>query len=270
MLGLGFIAGGIKYSEQTYNLTVAKEIGGLNILAILSMVIPTASRLLSGSPLSGIVHQSRGTAFTLIFTYACLLYFQFRSHKYIFMDVSEQPVLPEVEARCQTPSQAPGEAEQEETQYAKPPHYATALISLVTATALVGFHTSFATDNLSTLMSEAHLSRSFVGVVILPLLSNDLGPIKAAWRGQMDECITSTIGKCVQTSLVIVPSIIFIAWGMGIDDMTLNFGGFEVATLFASSLYVNFLINDGKSNYFEGVALIALFIIISIAAYYVP
>lgn len=38
------------------------------------------------------------------------------------------------------------------------------------------------------------------------------------------------------------------AWGMGVKDMSLYFDGFEVATLFASCLYVNLLILNGKSN----------------------
>ena len=65
----------------------------------------------------------------------------------------------------------------------------------------------------------------------------------------MDLCIMATLGKCIQTALLIIPVIVFVAWGMGIDGMTLDFGGFEIAALFASTLYVNFLISNGRSNW---------------------
>ena len=39
-----------------------------------------------------------------------------------------------------------------------------------------------------------------------------------------------------------------IAWGMRLD-LTLNFDGFEVVSLFASVLLLNYLIIDGKSSW---------------------
>lgn len=83
-------------------------------------------------------------------------------------------------------------------------------------------------------MEQANLSRTFVGMVILPLLSNDLGPIKAAWENHIDRFIAATVGKCVQTALLVTPLVIFIAWGMGVKDVSLYFDEFEVATLFAT------------------------------------
>lgn len=93
-----------------------------------------------------------------------------------------------------------------------------------------------------------NISSPFIGIVILPLLSNDIGPIKAAWENRMDQCIASTVGKCVQTALLVIPVIIFVAWGMGQGELSLYFDSFEVASLFASSVYVNFVILNGKSN----------------------
>lgn len=52
----------------------------------------------------------------------------------------------------------------------------------------------------------------------------------------------------MQTALLVIPLAIFIAWGMGMKDVSLYFDGFEAATLFASCLYVNFLVLNGKSN----------------------
>lgn len=113
------------------------------------------------------------------------------------------------------------------------------------ATTLIGFNTLFATDSLDGLMSTTSLTRSFVGIVLLPLMTNDLTPIEAAYNDKMDICLQITVGKCVQTALFVTPVIVIIGWGMGIDEMTLSFDGFEVAALLASVLYINFMIANG-------------------------
>jgi len=47
----------------------------------------------------------------------------------------------------------------------------------------------------------------------------------------------------------------------------LNFDGFLIATLFVSVLLVNYLIQDGKSHWLEGVLLQAIYVIIAVAAW---
>lgn len=219
MLGLGFFFGGIKYAEQTFSSTVSKESGSLILLAVLSMIIPTASRQLSGAPESGILNQSRGTAITPLIIYIFFLFFQLRSHKVLWEKISwkrdgdnEEAEIPDAsrqealdkplrmqKARAKVlasikdillgSSKSEMKADIRDLFCAltirkspDPPHTATTFILLILATTLIGFHTTFATDNLSNLMSEANLSSTFVGVVILPMLSNDIGPIKGRVR----------------------------------------------------------------------------------------
>ena len=52
--------------------------------------------------------------------------------------------------------------------------------------------------------------------------------------------------------------------------MTLNFQGFETVVFFLSVLVVNYLIQDGKSNYLEGCMCLGTYIIIAIAFYVYP
>lgn len=52
----------------------------------------------------------------------------------------------------------------------------------------------------------------------------------------------------MQTALMVMPLSVIIGWGMGID-MSLDFNGFEVASLFAAILIVNYIVQDGKSNW---------------------
>lgn len=57
---------------------------------------------------------------------------------------------------------------------------------------------------------------------------------------------------------------------MLIGFQTLNFDAFQVIVLFVAVLLVNYLIADGKSHWLEGVLLMTMYLIIAIAAWYVP
>ena len=228
MLGLGFLAGGLKVMEQSYNEMVSGTYSSLLILAVAGLIFPTASQLLAKPLEHGIVRQSRGTAIVFIVLYMALLYFQLRTHKLLFAEVQDD--------------------EEEDAPAPKLTLCGAFAITSVTTT-LIGFHTYFATNNLEEPMNSTGLTKSFVGVVLIPLFTNDPEPIMSGWRNDMDTCLQATIGKCIQTVLFVIPIVVLIGWGMGIDEMSLEFDGFEVAALFASVLYINFLTGNGKSNW---------------------
>jgi Ca2+:H+ antiporter len=231
MLGLGVMAGGFRGNEQCYDATVASTLGTLLLLAMTGLIIPTASALLAKPVPLGVVKLSHGTAVIFIPMYLALLYFRFRSHSFLWDS-----------------DQANDLDEEDEVEEQKASIWA-AIAMIAVATTLIGFNTLFATDSLDGLMSTTSLTRSFVGIVLLPLMTNDLAPIEAVYNDKMEICLQITVGKCVQTALFVTPVIVIIGWGMGIDEMTLSLDGFEVAALLASILYINFMTANGKSNW---------------------
>ena len=45
--------------------------------------------------------------------------------------------------------------------------------------------------------------------------------------------------------------LLTLATGLKIDDMTLDFDGFSVAALFASIIIVTYVVQEGKSNWYN-------------------
>ena len=88
------------------------------------------------------------------------------------------------------------------------------------------------------------LTQTFVGFVILPLLSNDPTSIANAVKDKMDFCIALTLERCMQTALLLVPLVVIVAWGMGVEEMTLEFDGFSVAATFVSIIIVTYVVQD--------------------------
>lgn len=53
----------------------------------------------------------------------------------------------------------------------------------------------------------------------------------------------------MQTSLMVIPLTVMLAWAMGINEMDLEFEGFPITTLFASIVIVTYVVQEGKSNW---------------------
>lgn len=267
MNGLAFFVGGFRRELQYYNVTVARLLGSLILLAFVSLMIPTASSLLSGTSLADVVRQSRGTAFMLLSSYALWLLFQFKTHRDTFDQAAEKVPLNSypsgtafkgiAKVGAATAATIGGvmgggtfqddddEDEEEFPRLSLP----VAIGTIIVSTVLIAFNTQFATDSINGLLDQAGLSTTFVGLVILPLLSNDPTLLKTAYLDKMDLSIALTTEKSMQTALMVIPLVIIIAWPMGVNEMTLSFNSFEIVSLFASILIVNYIIQNGTSNW---------------------
>lgn len=83
----------------------------------------------------------------------------------------------------------------------------------------------------------------FLGMILLPILSDDTMAIRSA------------LDRCIQTTLIVTPALLFVDWGLGLDDMNLLFDGFQVSALFVSISPAQQSIEDGKSHSCEVVLL---------------
>lgn len=73
----------------------------------------------------------------------------------------------------------------------------------------------------------------------------------------MDLAIGVAVGSSLQIALLVLPVMVLLSWfGVGSPDvLDLDFNGFLVVVLVIAIWLVNYLINDGKSHWLEGVLL---------------
>ncbi|KAL1621327.1 hypothetical protein SLS56_009267 [Neofusicoccum ribis] len=226
--------------------------------------------------------NSRGSSIIILVSYVLWLVFQTVAHKRMFDKTSEPsklwnaPLEPgkSHEGLAVTvhgfnlPSKQEEDDDAEEEQIPVLTSWGGGITTVV-ATVLIGFHSEFATNSIQGLRQRANISQKFVGLVILPILSFDPSAVAVAMKDKMDLSISFTLEKCMQTSLLVVPFVIIIAWGMVIDDMTLEFDGFSTASLFASNLIVSYVVQAGRSNWLTGALLIKIYLIIALAAFFI-
>jgi Ca2+:H+ antiporter len=175
---------------------------------------------------------SRGTSIILLILYLLYLYFQLFSHHSLFADVSED--------------------DDDEAGSTLSP--ISAGIALVVVTLLVAVCADYLVDSIDAIVETAGISETFVGLILLPIVGNAAEHVTAvivASKGKMDLAINVAIGSSMQIALFVTPFLVILGWCIG-RPMSLRFETFETVVFFLSVLVVNYLIQDGKSNYLEG------------------
>ncbi|GAA5908432.1 hypothetical protein JCM6882_007935 [Rhodosporidiobolus microsporus] len=261
VLGCSFLAGGLKFKEQTFQMTAAQASSSLMVLAVATLVIPAAyhgnkidggvgdgllgtlENIGKNSDIDGLLKLSRGTAIVLLFCYGSYLYFQLRSHAYLFED--------------------PSEHEEEEARM----NIATATGALVVVTVITSFCADYLVGAIDEFAQKWSIPKAFIGLILLPIVGNAAEHVTSVWmaaKGKMELTIGVAVGSSIQIAVGLIPILVLVGWIID-QDLTLFFENFETIVLFVSVLLVDILVSDGRSNYLEGLMLIALYIVIALA-----
>lgn len=255
VLGSCFIAGGIHRKQQKFNEAGASTMSSLMAVASASLIIPATlfavmSRSSSNSE-AGVRFLSHGTAVILLLLYVLYLVFQLKTHPELFeapSDASEQG--PDGAADSEQ-SAEPASDDDESGQVLRP---IPAMAWLLGITIIVAVCAEFLVDSIDEIVRTTHVSKTFIGLVLLPIVGNAAEHVTAvvvAYKNKMDLAIGVAIGSSMQIALFVTPFMVILGWIIG-QPMTLHFQLFETVVFFLSVLVVNYLIQDGKSNYLEG------------------
>jgi len=194
---------------------------------------------------------SRGTSIILLLIYIAYLYFQLKSHADLFNDTEAQ------------------EGEGEEPQLLGP--WAAGVV-LVVITVLVAVCAEYLVGSIDSIVQTAHISKTFIGLILIPIVGNAAEHVTAvivAYKNKMDLAIGVAIGSSLQIAIFVTPFLVVLGWIMD-RPMTLHFETFETVSFFLASLVVVLLIQDGKSNYLEGLLCLGMYAIIALAFYVLP
>ncbi|KAK1834353.1 Sodium/calcium exchanger protein-domain-containing protein [Podospora conica] len=305
LVGMCFLFGGLRRQEQYFNTTVAQTAASLLALAVAAVIVPTVFDLASDANQGDVASLSRGTSMILLVVYAAYLLFQLKTHSSVFAETSQK-----VEARpfrrpgalkegaiaqglvhpagimgAHNPSVTDQErlrdmvttnpqANQEEDDEEEPQlHFIVAVATLIISTVIIAFCAEYMVDGIGAVTEGGKVSEEFVGLILLPIVGNaaeHATAVTVAIKDKMDLAIGVAVGSSMQVALFLIPLLVIIGWGMGIENMTLSFDIFQVAVLFVAVLLVNYLIADGKSHWLEGMLLICLYCIIAVCSWWYP
>ncbi len=263
-LGLAMAAGGIGRREQRFAPVVARVNGSAMTLALVAIVLPSLAALSNGQgsggdgiPGSGSESFSIFVAWVLLAVYGLTLLFSLGTHRSLY-DVAEVELGGDSAA-----------AAAEHGGGANPPLLPW-LAVLLGATAGLTIESELFVGVIESVSEGAGLSAVFTGVVLLPLLSGFSEYVTAvtmARRNKMDLSVSVALGATLLVALLVVPVLILSGPLLG-HPIDLRFDLYELVAIITAVALSNLVSLDGRSDWLEGVLLLAAYAILAAGFYY--
>jgi len=256
IFGLSLIAGGVKHKEQIFNRENAGLQSSLIFLAIIGLAIPTILSTTVLKPID-LVNQlklqilSDVLAIVLICVYVAGILFTFFTHKHLFV----------------APGGADEVLEMNHNRWSKRKSFLILGASMVGVVAV----SEILVGSVEETSKQFGFGELFVGAIIVGIVGNAAehsSAILLARKGKIDLSIGIAAGSGTQIALFVVPILVMVGIILG-QPFTLEFTLYELATLFLAAIIMNLIAHDGKSNWFEGIMLTAVYLIIAIGFYFI-
>ena len=260
VMGAAMFVGGLPRDKQTFSQTAAHAQSAMLTLALAALIFPAIFQLIHGGGLPGVGEDrvdfgseleklSLGVGIVLLVSYVAGLIFSLKTHRAVF-----------------NPFEAEGEEEEAHHWPLK-----RAALFLALAAVAVGVMSEILVGSISDAADEIGLSQFFVGVFVVAIVGNAAEhwvAVLVAAKDKMDLAVNIAIGSSAQIALFVAPILVLLSFVVGPDPMALVFNGYELGGLLFAVLIANLVTQDGESNWFEGVQLLALYAVLGLVFYF--
>ena len=258
VMGAAMFVGGMRRERQFFDRTAASVQSAMLLLAVAALIMPAIFELIEGRGLprpgaeivnydSTVEHLSLAVALVLIATYVAGLWFSLKTHRALFNPQSEE------------------ELEGEPWSVRK------AILALAIAGAAVGLMSEILVGSISEASKSIGLSEFFVGVIVVATVGNAAEhwvAVLVAAKNKMDLAVNIAIGSSAQIALFVAPVLVVASFVLGPHPLALVFNGFELGAILLAVLIANHVTQEGESTWFEGLQLLAVYVVFGLAFYY--
>lgn len=255
VMGLSMFFGGLRHKEQSFQPVIARVNGSTMTLAVTAIVLPAIAAYTSTTvSVVEVTKLSIATAVVLIVVYGLTLLFSLKTHSYLY----------EV-----------GLADAENKESAEPveqPNLYLWLGVLAASTIAVAFESEMFVGVIEEATQGLGLTPLFTGVILLPLVGGAaefVTAIRVAVKDNMDLSVSVAMGSSLLVALLVAPVLVLVGQLIG-QPMNLSFNLFEVVAITTAVAVANLISLDGRSNWLEGVLLLATYTVLGFAFYFNP
>lgn len=252
VLGLSIFTGGIRYEKQIFNRTASSLGSTLLALSTIALVVPAIFDFVVNESVKVYERElSLDIAIVLAAVYILSLVFSLKTHKHLYGYTREKNEL---------------------VDHRNGWSMKQSISVLVIATIGVATMGEFLVGTVEHTARAFNMTDVFIGVVLVALIGNAAEHSTAvlmACKNKMDLAINIAVGSSIQIALFVAPILVFISYAFG-KPMDLLFTPFEVVSVGLAVWVVYMVTSDGESHWMEGVLLLAVYIILGMAFYFLP
>ncbi len=267
VLGAAFLSGGLRHGDQMFRPEAPRMLVTLLTLAVGAALVPTLAARLDTPAVHHTAALSDVTAVILLIVYVASIPFWLRGGPDQYQ-TSAETSAPQSMAG---PDLAP-EARTLTSSLTGRTAGCWSLRTAITVLAVAGVASGFVSDwFVSSLVPATHslgISPVFTGLVIVAIASNaveNAAGIRFAWKARPDLAVSTILNSPLQITLFLMPVLVLVSPIIGPAHLTLVFPPLLVAALALGVVVVGVVVYDGEYSWLEGVALIALYVIIATA-----
>jgi Ca2+:H+ antiporter len=93
--------------------------------------------------------------------------------------------------------------------------------------------------------------------------------VQVSLKNKMELSLEIALGSSLQIALFVAPVLVFVSLLFG-QQLNLVFNQFELLSLVAAVLVAALVSSDGETNWLEGAQLIAVYLILGVAFFFLP
>jgi Ca2+:H+ antiporter len=230
------------------------------LLAVVALVLPAMYLLARGGELpqladeatnfpSTVEHMSFAVAIVLLCSYFAGLWFSLKTHRDVFNPDTEHE---DVAAQAWSVKKSVG--------------------LLAGAGVAVGIMSEILVGSIEEASKGIGLSPFFVSLIIVAIVGNAAEHWVAVYfaaRNKMDIAISIAIGSSAQIALFVMPVLVLTSFVLGPFPLAMEFSSIEIGAVLLAVLIASHVSQDGESTWFEGVQLLAVYVVLGIVFYFV-
>ena len=154
------------------------------------------------------------------------------------------------------------------------PHWSlpVSLGVLAASVAAIALFSEFLVGAVEPVTEQLGFSAFFVGIILIPIIGNvaeHVVAVEVALKNHMELSLNIALGSSLQIALFVAPLLVLISPLLG-NPFVLEFNTFELIALISASVIGALVAIDGKSNWLEGAMLLAVYLILGIAFFFLP
>lgn len=248
VLGIAIFCGGTKYKEQKFNKIIARTNFNMLLLAMSAMVVMASINTYSKVSRNIMFKISIKVSVVLMIVYILGLVFSLFTHRNLFIvsEIKDKPIN-----------------NKDKKKY-------IIIVKIIISSILLFIICEKLILNINILIKEYSLSEQFIGIILIPILGNageNFSAIMCAIKNKVNMSLEIAIGSSIQISLFATPILIIFSYFMGVN-MNFVFTNFQIIMIAIAIVMSYFVFQDGKTYWFEGAILIAIYIMITMGYYY--
>lgn len=254
VVGLAFLVGGLKFRVQKYNRRGARIQRSILMLAAISIVVPSLFDRFVVPESAGLENGLNiSVAIVLLATYALNLVFMFKTHPDYFAAKQEG-----ADDDADEPAQWP---------------LLHALAALLASSIALAFMSEILVGAIEGTTQSLHMSRAFIGVIVIALIGGapeSFAAVAMARKDKLDLTMGIAVGSSIQIALFVAPVLMLGSYFLAPQPLNLVVGDAGVMLVLLSVLIFSMIVSDGKSNWFKGVQLLSVYLLVALFCYYLP